>query len=107
MNDVNCYVTPTSFQTSIGKVSKIVALSTKTELKDFIKTICLKKSQVSAESISVCYVIENSVEHGRHCLPCYLPCCYINDVIDLSPYQLIRHIDYRLTSSGCHSAQVQ
>ena len=64
MNDVNCYVTPTSFQTSIGKVSKIMALSTKTELNDLIKTICLKKSQVSAESISVCYVIEKSVEHG-------------------------------------------
>ena len=38
------------------------------------------------------------IEHGIHCLPC----SYIN-VIDLLPKQLWRHIDFKVTSSGCHS----
>ena len=35
---------------------------------------------------------------GIHCLPC----SYINDVIDLLPQQLWRHIDFKVTLSECH-----
>ena len=40
------------------------------ELNDLRKIICLRKSEVSVESISVCYVTEKSEKHGIHCLPC-------------------------------------
>ena len=52
-----------------------------TELHDLRKIICLRKSEVSGERISVCNVIENLVEHGIHCLPC----SYTNDVINILP----------------------
>ena len=39
----------------------------------------LRKSEVSVERISVYYVIEELAEHGIYCLPC----CDINNVIDL------------------------
>ena len=40
-----------------------------TELNDLRNIICLKKSEVSVERISVCNAIENLVEHSIHCLP--------------------------------------
>ena len=43
------------------------------------KIICLRKSLVSVERISVCNDIENLAEHGIHCLPCF----YTNDVINM------------------------
>ena len=52
-----------------------------TELIDLRITICLKKSEVSVERISVYIVVGNLVEHSIHCLPC----SYSNDVIDLLP----------------------
>ena len=53
----------------------------KTERNDLRKIICLRKSEVSVVRISVCYITENMVEHGIHCLPC----SYINDVINMLP----------------------
>ena len=47
-----------------------------TELNDRRKTICLRKSEVSVERISVCNVIKNV---GAW------PCSNTNDVIDLFP----------------------
>ena len=41
-----------------------------TELNDLRKNICLRKSEVSVERISVCNAIENLAEHGINCLPC-------------------------------------
>ena len=68
-----------------------------TELKDLRKIICLPKSEVSVETISVCNVIENLTEHGRklaehgiHCHSCHDPTpmmskiCYCNNYIDVS-----------------------
>ena len=49
------------------------------ELTDLRIIICLRKSEVSVERISVCNVTENLAEHGRHCLPC----SYTNDVINM------------------------
>ena len=40
------------------------------ELNDLRKIICLRKSEVSVERISVCSVIENLAEHDIRCLPC-------------------------------------
>ena len=63
-----------------------------TELNDLRTIICLGKTSVSVERIPVYKVTENSVEYGRHCLPCStkfsmilynLPCFYTNDVTDL------------------------
>ena len=51
-------------------------------LKHIRVVICLRKSEVTNERISVCYVIEKLMEHGIHCLPC----SYTNDVMDLLPY---------------------
>ena len=64
-----------------------------TKLNDWRKIICLRKSVVSVERISVCNVIENLAEHGIHCLSCF----YTNDVIDISPLHLC-HIDVLLMS---------
>ena len=50
-----------------------------TELNDFRKIICLRKSECSVEKNSVCIVIENLAGHGIHCLPC----SYTNDVINM------------------------
>ena len=52
-----------------------------TELNDLRKIVCLRKSEVSVEIISVCNVIENLAEHGMH----YLPCSYTNDLLDMLP----------------------
>ena len=53
-----------------------------TELNNFRHNICLqKKSEISVEKISVCYVTENLAEYDTHCLPCF----YTNDVINLLP----------------------
>ena len=41
--------------------------------------ICLRKSEITVERISVCNVIEKLMEHGIYCLLC----CYTNDIIDL------------------------
>ena len=49
------------------------------ELNDLIKIICLRKSEVPVERISLCNVIENLAEHGIHCLLC----SYTNDIIDM------------------------
>ena len=45
------------------------------------KVICLRKSEVSVERISVCNVDENLAKHGIHCQPC----SYTNGVTDMSP----------------------
>ena len=39
------------------------------ELNDLRKIMCLRKSEVSVERISVCNIIENLAEYGIHCLP--------------------------------------
>ena len=52
-----------------------------TELKDLRIIICLRKSEVTVEIISVCNVTGKLMEHGIHCLPHSLTCT--NDVIDL------------------------
>ena len=51
------------------------------------------------ERFSVCNVTEKLMEDGIHCLPC----SYTIDIIDLLPQQLRRHIDFKVTSSRCHS----
>ena len=48
-------------------------------INDLRKGMCLRKSEVSDERISVCYVIEKLLEHDIHCLPC----SYTKDIIDL------------------------
>ena len=52
-----------------------------TQLNDLRKKYMfeLRKSEVSVERISVCYVTENSAEHVIHCLPY----SYTNDVINI------------------------
>ena len=55
-----------------------------TELNDLRISICLRKSEVTVERISVCNAVEKLMEHGIHCLPC----SYTNHVIDLLPQQL-------------------
>ena len=68
-----------------------------------IKSIWPYCSSVSSvERISVCKVIEKMEEQGIHCLPC----SYTNDVIDLLQWQLWCHIDFKVTSSECHSDKV-
>ena len=62
----------------------ICICSGNTELIDLSRIICLRKSEVSVERISVCIVIEKLMEHGIHCLPC----SYTNDIIDLLRKQL-------------------
>ena len=52
------------------------------ELNDLRIIICLRKSEVPVERISVCNLIENGVEHGIHCLPC----SYTNEVINMQRY---------------------
>ena len=56
-------------------------LSCNHELDDTRKIICLRKSEITVERISVCNVTEKSMEHGMHCLP--RSCT--NDVIDSLP----------------------
>ena len=54
---------------------------TKTELKCHENYICLKKSEVSDDRISVCNAIANLTEHGILCLLC----SNTNGVIKLLP----------------------
>ena len=54
-------------------------LSCNMELNDLRIIICLRKSEVTEERISVCNVILKLMEHGIHCLPC----SYTNDVISI------------------------
>ena len=54
-------------------------LQINTELNELRIIICLRKSKVSIERMSVHNVIENFVEHAIHCLPCI----YTNDVINM------------------------
>ena len=51
------------------------------ELNDLRIIICLRKSEVTVERISVCNVTEKLLEHGIHSLPC----SYTIDIIDLLP----------------------
>ena len=51
------------------------------ELNDLKIIICLRKSEVTVERISLCNVIEKLMERDIHCLVC----SYTNDVIDLIP----------------------
>ena len=51
------------------------------ELNGLRIIICLRKSEVTVEKISVCNDTEKVMEHGIHCLPF----SYTNDVIDLLP----------------------
>ena len=44
-----------------------------------MKVICLGKSEVFVERISVCNVTENFVEHGIHCLTFFCT----NDIIEM------------------------
>ena len=55
-----------------------------TELSDFRKINCFKKSEVSVERIPFCTVIENLAELGIHCLPC----SYNNDTINMLVYYM-------------------
>ena len=52
-----------------------------TELNGSRKIVCLRKSEVSVERISVCNVIENLAERNIHCLSC----SFSDDVINYSP----------------------
>ena len=52
-----------------------------TELNNLRIIICLRKSEVTVEKISVCTDIEKLMEHGIHCLLC----SFTNDIIDLLP----------------------
>ena len=56
-----------------------------TELSDIRIIICLRKSKVSVERISVCKVIENLMEHGIQ----FLPCSYISEVINMLLYYVV------------------
>ena len=58
-----------------------------TKLNGLRTNILLRKSKVSVERISVCNVIENLVEHGIHCVPCF----YTINVMDLLLLQLCCH----------------
>ena len=51
-----------------------------TELNDLRIIICLKKSDVTVERISVCNVTEKLMEHSIHCLPC----SNTNDVVHVA-----------------------
>ena len=55
-----------------------------TELNDLRKVICLRKSYVFVERITVCNVIENLAEIGIHCLSSSCT----NDVIKMLPQQI-------------------
>ena len=59
--------------------SEIFRYIDNTELNDLRKIICLRKSEVSVEKISVCYIIANLAAHDIHCLQC----SYTNGVIDI------------------------
>ena len=50
------------------------------ELNDWRIVVCLRKSQVTVQRISVSNVNEKFMEHGVHCLPC----SHTNDVIDVT-----------------------
>ena len=76
-----------------GSLTTVATSMINTELNDLRIILCLRKSEVTVERNSVCNVIEKLMEHGIHCLPC----SYTNDVIDLLPYPLWHHIDFKVT----------
>ena len=49
------------------------------ELNELRIVICLTKSEVTVERISVCNFVEKLIEYAIYCLPC----SYTNDVIEL------------------------
>ena len=59
--------------------------------------ICLRKSKVTVERVSVYNVIEKLMEHGLHCLPR----SYTNDVLISyrSSYDVILSSAFKVTSS--------
>ena len=64
--------------------SSIYCFADNMELNDLRIIICLRKSEVFVERISVCDVMEDLAEHGIDCLPCFC----INDVINMLASQL-------------------
>ena len=68
-------------QSERPKLYTVLAFRSAIGLNDLRIIICLRKSEVTVENISVCNVIEKLMEHGIHCLPC----SGTNDVIDLLP----------------------
>ena len=69
------------FFVASNKQSKYTGETIITELNDLRIIICLTKSQVTNERISVYNVIEKLMEHVIHCLPS----SYSTDAIDLLP----------------------
>ena len=70
-----------------------------TEFNESKKAICLRKSEVSVDRISVRNIIEYLAEHGMHCLPY----SHTNDVIDMLPLQPVCHsIVAIVTDLLCH-----
>ena len=62
-----------------SSINVIEIVLTNMELNDLRKIICLRKSSVSVERISVYNVTEVLMKNGIHCLPC----SYANDTINL------------------------
>ena len=73
----------------LNYLKKTQLLLYNTELNDLGGTICLRKSEVFVERISVCNVIEKFVQHGIHCLLC----CGTNNIIYLLSKQPRVHTD--------------
>ena len=69
-----------------------------TGLNNLRKIICLRKSEVSVERISVCNVTENLLGHAIHCLPC----SYTNDFTNC--YR--NNYDVILMSKSCDCVNV-
>ena len=63
------------------KNERILHFDYNRDLNEMRRIICLRKSEVTIERIPVCYVIEKSMEHVKH----YLPCFYTYDIIELLP----------------------
>ena len=76
---VKITVYPTKAALSKSAKFSLVLLTQNTELNDLRIIICLRKSEVTVERISICNVNEKLMEHGIH----YVPCSCINDIIDL------------------------
>ena len=69
----------------LDKITLLCQFERKAELNELklLIVICLRKSEVTVERISVCNVIEKLMKHGVHCLPCP----YTNDVINMLPVE--------------------
>ena len=66
---------------SLNRVFIVCQSICNTELNDLRIIICLRKSGVTVEIISVCNIIEKLMEYGIHCLAC----SYTNNVINMIP----------------------